>query len=97
LPDPQCLRRCCRAVDQYRHIRRVADAFAVDKNASEALDHPDDAGAANAAIIIAVDDAGPPDALIVASAVRRPGRPRSCEPESGQQQPAGDNRLPHHD
>jgi hypothetical protein len=95
LPDPQRLRRRHRAIDQYRHIRRVADAFVVDENASEALDHPDDAGAANAAIIIAADDAGPPDALIVASLVQCSGRARSSEPKSSQQQPPGDDRLRH--
>jgi hypothetical protein len=96
LPDPQRLRRRHRAIDQYRHIRRIADAFAVDKNAPEALDHPDDAGAANAAIIIAAD-AGPPDAPIVASLVQCPGRARSSEPKSSQQQPPGDDRLLRHD
>jgi hypothetical protein len=97
LPDPQGVSRRHRAIDQHGHIRRIADAFAVDKNASEALDHPDDAGAANAAIPIAADDAGPADALIVASLVQCPGRARSSEPKSSQQQPPGDDRLLRHD
>src|SRR5713101_1251186 len=73
LPDPQRFCGGRRTIDQYRHVRRIADAFAVDENASEALDHPDDAGAANATIVVAADDAGPPDALIVAFLVPRPG------------------------
>jgi hypothetical protein len=97
LPDPQRFCGARRTIDQYWHVRRIADAFAVDENAPEALDHPDDAGAANAAIIIAADDAGPPDALIVASPVQCPGRVRSSEPKSSQQQPPGDDRLVRHD
>jgi hypothetical protein len=96
LPDPQGVSRRRRAIDQYRHVWRVADAFVIDENAPKALDHPDDAGAANAAIVIAADDAGPPDALIVASLVQCPGRARSSEPKSRQQQPPGDDWLLRH-
>jgi hypothetical protein len=97
LPNPQrsCGGRC--AIDQYRYVRRIADAFVIDENAPEALDHPDDSSAANATISVAVDDAGSPDAPIVASSNLRPGRARSTEPKSRQQQPAGDDRLLRHD
>jgi hypothetical protein len=97
LPNPQ---RCCggrRTIDQYRYIRRIADAFAVDENASEPLDHPNDACAANATVVVAADDAGPPDASIVGTPDLRQGRARSSEPKSNQQQPARDHRLLRHD
>jgi hypothetical protein len=96
MSDPQRLRRRRGAIDPYRHTRRVADAFAVDENTAEALDDPDNAGAANAVIVTAARDPRSSDAVIVASCDLRPDRGRSGEPKSGQQQPSGnDRRLAH--
>ena len=75
MSDPQRLRRCRLAVDPHRDVRRIADALAIDENAAETLDDPDNAGAADA-VIVATRDAGAADALIAAALdLRRRRRP----------------------
>ncbi|MHC2684288.1 hypothetical protein ACVJDU_005852 [Bradyrhizobium diazoefficiens] len=84
------------AVDSDRNVARIGDALAIDVDTAEALDHADDAGAADA-VIIASRDPGAADALIGAAPDLRVGNGRAGEPESRQQQTAGDERRPAHE
>src|SRR5207247_7672417 len=88
--------RCRFAVDPHRDIRRITDVLAIDENAAETLNDPDDAGAAEA-LILATRDTGAPDTLIVAAAHLRPGAGRSGHPECQEQRAARDHGGPGHD
>src|SRR5438876_7837813 len=96
MSDLERFRRCRFAIDPHRDVRRIADAFAVDENAAETLNDPDNAGAADA-LIVATRDTRSADTLIAAAAHLCPGGGRSGKPESHKQRPAREDGLPGHD